>query len=61
MRKENTGNIEREMLIGNTKIKICGDCCLGRSPEETRTILERIARLAFSELFSDLKIKNAQK
>ena len=42
----NAGHCVREMKVGNTRIKICDDCCRDKTPDEVRAILERIARNA---------------
>lgn len=43
--KKETGNAENEkIMIGNTKIKIYGDYCGGRTPAEIEKILNCIAK-----------------
>ena len=37
------GNVVRDFLIGNTRIKICDDYCRDATPEAVQTILIRIA------------------
>ncbi len=44
MREEiKAGDIECEMMIGNTKIKICAVYCRGLLPREIESILAEIA------------------
>lgn len=45
-----TGNVVKELLIGNTKVKICDDFCRGRTPEEIDKTLYKIAEHALIEL-----------
>ena len=46
----NAGHCVREMKVGNTRIRICDDCCRDKTPDEVNAILERIARNAQSVL-----------
>jgi len=38
------GNVVKEFMIENTRIKICDDYCKDRTPEEVEDILRGIAR-----------------
>lgn len=44
------GHVVREMTIGNTRIKICDDCCRDKTPEDVEKILRRVAQLALPAL-----------
>ena len=37
------GNVVKDFLIGNTRIKICDDYCRDTTPEAVQAILDRIA------------------
>ena len=37
------GNVVKDFLIGNTRIKICDDYCRDTTPEAVQAILTRIA------------------
>jgi len=50
MAKTQEGNIVRDFKIGNTRIKICDDCCRDKTPDEVNAILARIARQAQERL-----------
>ena len=45
-----TGNVVKEMSIGNTRIKICDDYCREKTKAEVEEILKRIARNAIGPL-----------
>lgn len=45
-----TGNVVKEMSIGNTRIKICDDYCREKTKAEVEKILKRIARNAIGPL-----------
>ena len=45
-----TGNVVKEMSIGNTRIKICDDYCQEKTKAEVEEILKRIARNAIGPL-----------
>ena len=48
-----TGNVVEEYKIGNTKIRICNDAYINRSPEEIEQILKRINSLCLNFVMSD--------
>ena len=48
--KEKQGNVVKEILAENTKVKICNDFCRDRTQEEIDKILSKIAEHAFIEL-----------
>ncbi len=48
--KEKQGNVVKEILVENTKVKICDDFCRDRTPEEIEKILSKIAEHALMEL-----------
>ena len=44
------GNVVRDFKIGNTRIKICDDCCRDKTTEQVDAILMRVAHLAQESL-----------
>ena len=42
MPKVPTGTVVEEFMLGNTKIKICNDAYINRTPEEIEQSLKRI-------------------
>lgn len=46
--KKEQGNVVKEIMIGNTKVKICDDFCRDRTPKEIDKILSKIAELSIS-------------
>ena len=38
------GNVVRDFKIGNTRVKICDDCCRDKTPDQVDAILKRIAQ-----------------
>ena len=48
------GNIVKEFLVGNTRIKICDDYCRELSPEAVQAVLSRIADRAEEQLTTTL-------
>jgi hypothetical protein len=53
MPKIPTGNIVEEYKIGNSKIKICNDAYINRSPEEIEQSLKRINNICLNFVMSD--------
>ena len=47
---DETGNVVREFMIGNTHVKICDDYCRDKSPEDVDEILKRIAKIVIGPL-----------
>jgi hypothetical protein len=48
-----TGTVVEEFMIGNTKIKICNDAYINRSPEEIEQTLKRINAKCLNFIMSD--------
>lgn len=54
-----TGTVVEEYMIGNTKIKICNDAYINRSPEDIERSLKRINSICLNFVMSD-RYKPAQ-
>ena len=48
--KINEGNVVCDFKAGNTRIKICDNCCRDKTPEQVEAILQRAARKAQESL-----------
>ena len=48
-----TGTVVEEFMIGNTRIKICNDAYINRSPEEIEQTLKRINTKCLNFIMSD--------
>ena len=53
MPKVPTGTVVEEFMIGNTKIKICNDAYINRSPKEIEQSLKRINDICLKCVMSD--------
>ena len=45
-------NVVKELMLGETKVKICDNACRNRSQEEIKEILDTIVKLAVSEVLN---------
>lgn len=45
-------NVVKELMLGETKVKICDNACRNRSQEEIKEILDTIKKLAVSEVLN---------
>ena len=52
------GNVVKEYLFGNTKVKICDDYCRDRSDADVEAILARIACRAQEQLTAQAAAKS---
>lgn len=39
-----TGNVVKDFMLGETRIRICDDCCRDKTPEDVDKILKQIAK-----------------
>lgn len=54
------GNVVKDFKVGETRIKICDDCCV-KTKAEADAILERIAEIVLPELIAAERRRAEQK